>query len=838
LAERAVALDPSDARGYAELGWVKLYAKDVAGALDSYLAAHRLNPNDPDILALMADALVYAGRPAEALELVARAKRLNPHYPDIYLWSEADALFALRRYDEVIATIGRMRDPSEGCRLLAASHALAGRPAEAHRYAELVLRRQPGFSVADWIASLPPEAVSQDPWLVYWSGLCRVPGDLPRARADLLQAFQAFRTHRDPAGLYLAWAGIVDTFYFGVHEWRPLDRWIATFENLRKTYPAFPSREIELIASSRFLMAIALRRMNRPALVRRWLDRVDALLRETFSPAIQMDVLFAMTVYYLWKGDYEKNAHLVEKAESGVRRCLASPFACIRVKLMKGIHLWVTARYGEAMATLSEGLEVSVQSGVHLFDSLLWSFQVAARLAQGDLAGAADSLKKQREAQVSPANALDDFFLQVNSAWLALLSGNAALAVHHLEIVAGMVRKLGNPYYQALWNIGLAQAAYRQHDRERAWACLKTARRHALGIRSEVMDWYTSLISAYFHLQEGQEKDGLACLRHGLALSAKQGFVHLEFYQPAVMRFLLGKALEEGLARQHVHRLIRTLSLPPPPLEGDAVDEPTGVEHWPYPVKVKTMGEFAVFRDDQLLNFAGKPPKKPLDILKTLIALGGRNVPVTRLTDTLWPDADGDAAGNSFKVNLHHLRQLLGDPEAIVGKGACLSVNSQRCLVDALAFQHLADRALQPEEQDAGPAEQRKRLAIGERALALYRGSFLQDEDGALFVAAREKLRHRFLRLVEMVMNGYEARQEWTKAIGLGERSIELDDLEERFYTRLMLCYRKMGRHDAAVSIYDRFCRVLEAKKGGQPSPGMTALYRTLLPANEAAPRA
>lgn len=155
LAREAVARDPADARGHAELGFARLYSKDVAGALEAYETAHRLNPNDPDILALMADALVYAGRAREALEHVARAKRLNPHYPDLYLWSEADALFSLGRYDEVVAVIGRMRDPAEGGRLLAASHALAGRLAEARRYAELVRRRQPGFSVADWIATQP-----------------------------------------------------------------------------------------------------------------------------------------------------------------------------------------------------------------------------------------------------------------------------------------------------------------------------------------------------------------------------------------------------------------------------------------------------------------------------------------------------------------------------------------------------------------------------------------------------------------------------------------------------------------------------------------------------------
>lgn len=172
LAQRAVALDPADARGHAELGWVKLYSKDVPGALEAYRTAHRLNPNDPDILALLADALVYAGQPAEALALVARAKRLNPHYPDIYLWSEADALFSLGRYEEVIAAIGRMRDPSEGCRLLAASHALAGRLEEAARYAEIVLRRQPGFTVSDWIATQPDTE----------------PGDQERFRAGLLLA--------------------------------------------------------------------------------------------------------------------------------------------------------------------------------------------------------------------------------------------------------------------------------------------------------------------------------------------------------------------------------------------------------------------------------------------------------------------------------------------------------------------------------------------------------------------------------------------------------------------------------------------------------------------------
>ena len=139
------------------MAWVLLYRKDIDASLRAYERAHELNPNDPDILALWADAVSYAGDPERALEMVDRAKRLNPHYPDIYLWSEADALFSLRRYREVIACIGQMRDPAEGSRLLAASHAYLGEVEQARRNAAIVLRRQPGFRVDDWI-SIQPEA--------------------------------------------------------------------------------------------------------------------------------------------------------------------------------------------------------------------------------------------------------------------------------------------------------------------------------------------------------------------------------------------------------------------------------------------------------------------------------------------------------------------------------------------------------------------------------------------------------------------------------------------------------------------------------------------------------
>jgi tetratricopeptide (TPR) repeat protein len=155
LAAEALERDSLDAKGYAELGFAHLYRKEHEASLDAYSRAVDLNPNDADILAEYADALTYDGAPERGLEVINRALRLNPYYPDWYLWYLADAYNALGRAEDVISTVRRMRNPSEGRRLLAANYAHLGRLDEARAEAREVLRLHPGFTIADW-AQRPP----------------------------------------------------------------------------------------------------------------------------------------------------------------------------------------------------------------------------------------------------------------------------------------------------------------------------------------------------------------------------------------------------------------------------------------------------------------------------------------------------------------------------------------------------------------------------------------------------------------------------------------------------------------------------------------------------------
>ena len=161
LANLAVQHDDLDARGYSEMGLAHLYKKEHEPAIAAYERALQLNPNDADLLAEMGDCLAYVRQAERSVKLLERAMRLNPYYPDAYLWYLGDAYFQLGEYEKTIETLQKMRDGSEGHRLMAASYAYLGNAQEAQRHAHALLEVHPNFSIAQW-RKVPPHKYPED----------------------------------------------------------------------------------------------------------------------------------------------------------------------------------------------------------------------------------------------------------------------------------------------------------------------------------------------------------------------------------------------------------------------------------------------------------------------------------------------------------------------------------------------------------------------------------------------------------------------------------------------------------------------------------------------------
>lgn len=240
----------------------------------------------------------------------------------------------------------------------------------------------------------------------------------------------------------------------------------------------------------------------------------------------------------------------------------------------------------------------------------------------------------------------------------------------------------------------------------------------------------------------------------------------------------------------------------------------------PWSLKIYTLGRFSVVKDDEAVRLSGKGQKKPLDLLKALISYGAREVSEEKLAETLWPDADGDAAKASLKATLHRLRGLIGHEAIIVAEGR-LTLDAHCCWVDVWALERRLTQLLEAalSEVVAGQEQQ---------LLALYHGPFLHDTESPYAIGARERLRSKFLRAMEHVGQGLCAARACEAALLCYQKGMEVDPLAERFYRGLMECYECLRRPAEGLAVYEHCRQTLARELGVAPSAETEALAKAL----------
>ena len=113
--------------------------------------------------------------------------------------------------------------------------------------------------------------------------------------------------------------------------------------------------------------------------------------------------------------------------------------------------------------------------------------------------------------------------------------------------------------------------------------------------------------------------------------------------------------------------------------------------------------------------------------------------------------------------------------------------------------------------------------------MQLYRGNFLHGDDAAPWAASmRERLRGKFIRLVDAMGKDHEGIGQHEEAIAIYSRGIDTDDLVEPFYRGLMRCHEKLGRRAEAASAFRRLRQALSVTLGLKPSVESQRLFEEL----------
>ncbi len=166
LAERAITLDPQDAKALTIAGHVRAFMhRRLREALALHERALMLNPNLAMAWVLSGVTHAYLGDLAEAERRVARYKLLSPFDPHAYFFDTARIIVALLKRDyEVAAEIGRevsqMNPAFEGaCKPYLAALGHLGQLQEAEAVRERLMSIEPEFSIESFIAASPFERI-------------------------------------------------------------------------------------------------------------------------------------------------------------------------------------------------------------------------------------------------------------------------------------------------------------------------------------------------------------------------------------------------------------------------------------------------------------------------------------------------------------------------------------------------------------------------------------------------------------------------------------------------------------------------------------------------------
>ena len=674
-------------------------------------------------------------------------------------------------------------------------------------------------AVSDWIQSLPAEMRARDPWLEYWFGRAWIFVQPERGRPQLERAFEAFRAADDLRGQALALNTIVTGYYYEWANFVPLDRWLPEFERLLGAGAAALDSESELRARAAWLIALLFRKPEDENLAP-CAQRLDRLIDGEKDLNVRVMAASTLLNYINWKTEGEAAPGLVARIQPILDSSEVTPLMQVWWRTHLSFWHYLNARYGDSTEVMKEARAIAERYGLEAYLFEIDHAEASALVNKGDH-DAAKARLDEMERRLSPAKTMQWPYLHYVRSQLEQRLGHWAPAVERAEKAVALARETGLPSIQMPHFLArLTQARAAAGDRDGAMRAAAEAVELASPFERKAFEQRRDMLEIEIDMDAGETVRASERLAPLLAdLRARRDYVFMRSRPHLAARFA-DFAIRQGIEAEFVRALIERNALVAPP---DAGPE------WPFRLRVRVLGGFALTRDGELVRFTGKTQQRPLDLLKLLVALGGRDVDSQQLTGALWPDADGAAAKTSFDTTLFRLRKLLEVDNALNLSAGKLSLNPALVWTDVQALESAFEAAQR--SADAGQAAQR----AAQRLLSAYPGMLLGTEDEPWIAKPRDALRARFVRTLLALGERLERDGDWKGAIELYRRGLEVDNLAESLYRGLMRALAAAGDQAEALNAFRRCRELLSIVLGVKPSAETERLHREIAARSAAA---
>jgi len=648
-----------------------------------------------------------------------------------------------------------------------------------------------------------PPASPTDAWALLQPGLALSHAGDDRSLPTLRAVHSHLRAAADVRGSLLSAAALIVTSQ-ALAGFRDFPEWLGFVQAMKQQPPPVQSPDEELLGLTALLIGQLFFDLHDPDV-----DRCAARIVELLEQDIDVNLRLAgarMVLYYV---DPRELRELGQRVNSLVQPLLADA-AVVPYRHGQWLLQW-RGCCGYAKEALQEDAATQAaralaeRHGLRYIHFALAFDEVAQSLPGADLARAERGLA-QAEAFVDPNRLREQMLLNVTRMRVARLKGQNDEALFRASRARKYAVELQCPgpmmgaYIVNEANVRLLTDDYSGARRQMEEAIPLLPEGFALEVREMI-----EMIGAFEALSSGEPGGRTRMTAVWAGLRERQFYDSFDGH-PAFRARLCALALAQHIEVDFVTSLIRKCGLAPPEPAPDA---------WPWPLRIHALGRFTIERDGSAVAAEGKGQRKPLELLRALVARGAMNaaqgLPTGELIDMLWPDLEADAPKASFDMSLMRLRKLLQVDGALRLAEGRLWLDPRLVWCDVAAFeQDCATLIGRPDHAQNSADDQACAAAL--RRLRQRQGLRLFGPGPVepWSVLPRERLARRVEAAVVAHGARLEAQGAWITAIGLYEHGVAEDATAEPCHRGLMRCHLALHQPAAALRSFQR-CRELLA---------------------------
>ena len=716
-------------------------------------------------------------------------------------------LDALRRHDDAFALWLDLDDHD------AAFDAL-------ERLAQDCARARQATRLIQALARVPAERIPARPLLSFWAGQCLLGVDSDAAREWFVRAYRGFEEIGDAEGAALAAASLLCLADVFEDDNRQLPAWLEAFGRWRKVFDLGESMPLRGV----YLLGIVCEANNADAgalagtPIAAALDALTALVdREEAWPSRDLALAAARTVvdHVFTYDSFERTFHYERRLRHLVDDPGAAPLLQASWWLQVGLVHLATGDLASAQNAVEQLRALIEQNDLRAMRVGLTRLDVGVALRARQLPVAERALAEAERFLPNPS--ADDLAKILRlGVRVRLAQRRYPEALHRAEAALAAAHEAGlRGAPSVLFEVDLAYAlAANQRGIEGAER-LETL----MPLLGPVQRDVAQAIALSLRAAAVRPPDREA-LRNALALARQTELTSLLNPLPDQCAELCAAALTADIEPDFVRTLIAAQQLAPPP----AADE-----HWPWPVRIWTLGGFRLEVDGQPYRPERKAQDRPLELLKLLLACRAQDQPApakTWLAERLWPEADADSARKALDMTISRLRRLLGGDERLE------SADGGVQLTQAQVWSDVRQVLTATAELGALRAARMRGAAVGNagaalsRLIAAYKGEFLPGgEEPPWLLAARARLGKAFSTAVMQASEADLPAADLTAAL---EHALQIDPTAEELTRALMTHYLRHGERAAALRVYRRCREILSVVLGLRPSAATEALLQEI----------